>query len=97
VTTFAFLSCQITRDRWITHWLHPESGLPYKLKAAEEPASKKRKAVDSKGSKSRKSKVDVEDADDEVEEEKVVVGGIEGMNDLIEVLMGSGYPSGASL
>lgn len=71
--------------------------MPYKLKAAEEPASKKRRAADSKGSKSRKSKVDVDDAEDEVEEKKVVVGDIEGMDDLIEVLMGSGYPSGASL
>lgn len=71
--------------------------MPYKLKAAGEPASKKRKAADSNGSKSKKSKVDVEDAEDEVEEEKVVVEDIEGMDNLIEVLMGSGYPSGASV
>lgn len=103
---------QITRDRWITHWLHPEAGLPYKLKLADEPAPKKRKAAVSAGKgggKGKKGKVaededeeaEAEEADDEPaeaeeEEAKVVVENISGMDDLVEVLMGSGYPSGPS-
>ena len=103
------LQLQITRDRWISHWLHPEAGLPYKLKAVEEPALKKRKAAESKGGKGKKGKAAAEEEEDVpgdtgVEAEplpeaaaadSVVIDGISSMDDLLEVLMGSGYPSGA--
>jgi hypothetical protein len=103
---------QITRDRWISHWLHPESGLPYKLKAVEETAPKKRKATEAKAGKGKMGKaavvdevgeaeeaaedagVEAESASEAVATDAVVVGDISGMDDLLEVLMGSGYPSG---
>lgn len=112
-----FLNPQITRDRWISHWLHPETGLPYKLKAAEETAPKKRKGAEAKGGKSKKGRAEAEverDEDEDEDEDKasegadvkveaasevaptdaVVVEGISDLDELLEVLMGSGYPSG---